>query len=107
MTQAETHDRTKPPRNGGLDALRAVMTLLVLFHHTAITYGGAGSWYYREVQPDGSITSTLLLFFNAINQAYFMGVFFLLAGYFTHRSLQSKVLRATSPSGCRGSACRS
>lgn len=80
----------KSQRNGGIDALRATMTLLVLFHHTAITYGGAGSWYYREIKPDGSVTSTILLFFNALNQAYFMGVFFLLAGYFTPGSLRSK-----------------
>ena len=26
-------------RNGGIDALRAAVTLLVVFHHTAITYG--------------------------------------------------------------------
>lgn len=87
-TGAEARDAKA--RNSGLDAFRAVMTLLVLFHHTAITYGGAGSWYYREIQPDGSATSTALLFFCAINQAYFMGVFFLLAGYFTPASLDRK-----------------
>jgi hypothetical protein len=26
-------------RNGGIDALRAAVTLLVVFHHTALTYG--------------------------------------------------------------------
>lgn len=82
--------RNAEARNDGLDAFRAVMTLLVLFHHTAITYGGPGSWYYREIKPDGSATSTLLLLFCAINQAYFMGVFFLLAGYFTPPSLDRK-----------------
>ena len=29
-------------RNGGIDALRAAVTLLVVFHHTAITYGAIG-----------------------------------------------------------------
>ncbi|WP_240158714.1 MULTISPECIES: hypothetical protein [unclassified Burkholderia] len=29
-------------RNVGLDALRACLTLLVVFHHCAITYGALG-----------------------------------------------------------------
>jgi peptidoglycan/LPS O-acetylase OafA/YrhL len=68
-------------RNAGLDALRAAVTLLVLFHHTAITYGAIGGWYYHEVQPDGSLGSGLLIFFCTVNQAFFMGLFFLIAGY--------------------------
>jgi peptidoglycan/LPS O-acetylase OafA/YrhL len=72
-----------PARNAGLDALRAALTLLVLFHHTAITYGAIGGWFYREVPTDGRIETKLLIFFCAVNQAYFMGLFFLIAGYFT------------------------
>jgi hypothetical protein len=41
-------------RNGGIDALRAAVTLLVVFHHTALTYGTIGSWYYREIAPSES-----------------------------------------------------
>jgi len=74
-------------RNAGLDALRAAMVLLVVFHHTAITYGAAGSWYYREVMPDGSPGSKLLTLMCAVDQAYFMGLLFLLAGYFLPGSL--------------------
>ncbi len=70
-------------RNAGLDALRATLTLLVIFHHTALTYGAIGGWYYREVVPDGRLDTRLLIFFCTLNQAYFMGLFFLLAGYFT------------------------
>jgi peptidoglycan/LPS O-acetylase OafA/YrhL len=77
----------KPPREAGLDALRAAMVLLVVFHHTAITYGGAGSWFYREVLPDDSIGSKLLLVLNTVDQAFFMGLLFLLAGYFTPGSV--------------------
>jgi peptidoglycan/LPS O-acetylase OafA/YrhL len=77
-------------RNGGLDALRAVMTLLVLFHHTAITYGAGGGWFYHELRPDGSSSSNLLTTFVAVNQAYFMGLFFLLAGYFTPAAIRSR-----------------
>lgn len=86
QTEGEAHRS----RNGGLDALRAVMTLLVLFHHTAITYGASGGWFYHEVMPTGSLSSNLLTMFVATNQAYFMGLFFLLAGYFTPTAFHAK-----------------
>jgi peptidoglycan/LPS O-acetylase OafA/YrhL len=70
-------------RDASLDALRASLTLLVLFHHTAITYGASGDWYYTEVHAGRDLTSLLLSLFTGFNQAFFMGVFFLLAGYFT------------------------
>ena len=70
-------------RNGGIDALRAAVTLLVVFHHSAITYGAIGGWYYREIAPSMSLSGVLLILFCTINQAWFMGLFFLLAGYFT------------------------
>ena len=38
-------------RNGGIDALRAAVTLLVVLHHTALTYGAIGGWYYQEIPP--------------------------------------------------------
>jgi hypothetical protein len=44
-------------RNGGIDALRAAVTLLVIFHHTALTYGAIGGWYYREIAPSQSASS--------------------------------------------------
>lgn len=70
-------------RNAGIDALRAALTILVVLHHTAITYGAIGGWFYREVQPDGTFGSRFLILFCAVNQAFFMGLFFLIAGYFT------------------------
>jgi peptidoglycan/LPS O-acetylase OafA/YrhL len=75
-------------RNGGIDALRAAVTLLVVFHHTAITYGAIGGWYYRELAPDESLGGRLLILFCTVNQAWFMGLFFLLAGYYTPGALE-------------------
>ena len=66
------------------------MTAFVVLHHTAITYGAPGGWFYNELKPSGSLTGILLTFFVATNQAYFMGFFFLLAGYFTPPSLERK-----------------
>jgi peptidoglycan/LPS O-acetylase OafA/YrhL len=79
-----------PQREYYIDRLRSVLTALVILHHTAITYGAAGGWFWHERQPDNSLSSFLLITFCAINQAYFMGFFFLLAGYFTPASLERK-----------------
>jgi hypothetical protein len=67
--------------------LRVALTALVVFHHAAITYGAAGGWYLREA-PEGS--SHLLVLFVTANQAFFMGFFFLIAGYFTPASYDRK-----------------
>lgn len=81
-------------RHAGLDLLRAATTLLVVFHHAAITYGAQGGWFYRELAPGDAWSSRLLSFFCALNQAWFMGLFFLLAGYFTPPALARRgVLR--------------
>ena len=69
---------------------RPVMTALVILHHTAITYGASGSWFYNELRQSRSVSSTMLTLFVATNQAYFMGFFFLLSGYFTPGSLERK-----------------
>jgi peptidoglycan/LPS O-acetylase OafA/YrhL len=84
---ARRPDQAKPPlaasRNAGIDALRASLTLLVVFHHAAITYGGEGSWFYVEIKPSGAPSSIILTLFSAYNQAFFMGLFFLIAGSLT------------------------
>jgi Acyltransferase family len=81
---------SQAPRHDRLDALKGFVTLLVVFHHTAITYGGSGSWFYVERRPDGSLPSLLLTIFCTVNQAWFMGFFFLLAGRFTPQALERK-----------------
>ena len=81
---------TTSMRNAGFDLLRGYMTVLVLFHHAAITYGAIGGWYYHEVKPAASLQGTLLVLFCTTNQAYFMGLFFLIAGYFTPSAIARK-----------------
>ena len=73
-----------------IDRLRTALTALVVVFHTAITYGASGAWFYHEVEPSLKPSSLLLTLFCATNQAYFMGLFFLLAGYFTPGSLERK-----------------
>jgi peptidoglycan/LPS O-acetylase OafA/YrhL len=73
-----------------IDRLRSVMTVLVILHHTAITYGAPGGWFWTELKPSAAPSSLLLTLFVSTNQAYFMGFFFMLAGYFTPASLERK-----------------
>lgn len=83
----------KPPasqRDLYIDRLRSVMTALVILHHTAITYGAPGGWFWTELKPSRTPAAILLTLFVSTNQAYFMGFFFLLAGYFTPASLEKK-----------------
>lgn len=72
-----------------VDYLRAALVCLVILHHTAITYGGSGSFYYTENATD-PIASLLLSLFTNFNQAWFMGCFFLLSGYFSPSSFDRK-----------------
>ena len=92
--------RSNARRDGALDALRASLTLLVLFHHTAITYGASGDWYYAEVRAGRDLSSSLLSLFTGFNQAFFMGLFFLLAGYFTPGAVERHGRPLTRASAC-------
>ncbi len=68
-----------------LDRLKVFLTVLVILHHTAITYGGSGDWFYYE-QRDNVVVNTLLTMFTAVNQSFFMGLFFFISGFVTPAS---------------------
>jgi fucose 4-O-acetylase-like acetyltransferase len=72
-----------------LDRIRIVLTILVIAHHSAITYGASGGWFLRLVD-DESTSSLVLTLFAAVNQAFFMGFFFLISGYLTPSSYDRK-----------------
>jgi glucan biosynthesis protein C len=82
---------TKPaaPRVAYLDNLRILVTILVVLHHIAIAYGAPGDWYYHDVAVSG-VGRILMTMFVALNASFFMGFFFLLAGYFTPRAVDRK-----------------
>lgn len=77
------------PRLLFFDPIRVALTTLVIFHHASITYGGSGSWYYTEPgAPEWTVR--LLSVFTCINQSFFMGFFFLIAGYLMPTSIARK-----------------
>ncbi|MFX0027333.1 MAG: acyltransferase [Candidatus Hermodarchaeota archaeon] len=72
-----------------IDNLRILLTVLVIMLHTMITYGALGGWYYKDPNTN-EFTSILLTVFAALNQGFFMGLFFLLSSYFLPGSYNRK-----------------
>jgi glucan biosynthesis protein C len=73
-----------------LDNLRILLTALVILLHLAIGYGAAGDWYYNEEGETSIVSAVLLTLFTAINQAFFMGFFFMISSYLTPCSYDRK-----------------
>jgi glucan biosynthesis protein C len=80
------------PRLLYIDNIRTLLICLVITTHTAITYGGSGSWYYTY--PYTTLpASVVLTLVTALNQTFFMGFFFLISAYFVPASLGRKGTR--------------
>ncbi len=74
-----------------IDHLRAALVILVVLHHVALVYGASvEGFYYIEPPFTDPLAFLVLLVFALFNQAWFMGAFFLLAGYFTPGSFDRK-----------------
>ena len=76
-----------------LDNLKILFAILVVFQHTRIIYGMAGSWYYIE-SPPLDIFSFIIFYivtaFGGMFQSSLLGLFFLMGGYFTPKSYDRK-----------------
>ena len=65
-----------------IDNLRILLISMVIVVHLAVTYGAVGSWYYHD--PVTNLpTAIILTFISGPGMASGMGIFFLIAGYFT------------------------
>jgi glucan biosynthesis protein C len=73
-----------------VDHLRVALATLVVLHHLAVVYAANTGFYYVEPPHQDKLALVVLIFFQLFNQAYFMGFFFLLAGYFTPGSFDRK-----------------
>jgi peptidoglycan/LPS O-acetylase OafA/YrhL len=75
-------------RRHDLDNLRSFLTGLVVVHHTALTYGGfTRGWYYESPLSPSAISPPVLVMV-AVNQSYFMGLFFWISGRLSAQSLE-------------------
>ncbi len=72
-----------------VDNLRILLICGVLVAHLNVTYGG-GNWMYHDPTAPDLFTGAFLWTLGGIGMACGMGLFFLLAGYFTPRSYDRK-----------------
>jgi glucan biosynthesis protein C len=79
----------KTSRMTFMDNLRVFLTILVVLLHLAVTYGAEGSWFYTE-RPSTELAGMLLTLFAGLCQFFFMGLFFLISGYFVPGSVDRK-----------------
>jgi glucan biosynthesis protein C len=73
-----------------IDNLRLMVIVFVVMHHLAVTYSGFGSFYYIENKPLDLVSTVWFAFYLSFQQGYFMGVLFMIAGYFIAGSYDRK-----------------
>jgi fucose 4-O-acetylase-like acetyltransferase len=85
---------TEPPapavRDAWIDNLRVVTILLVVNMHACVTASHVGSWYFMAEPEPAMPTKLLFAVWQGHLQAFFMGLLFFLAGYFSYRSKARK-----------------
>jgi hypothetical protein len=81
--EVKTSART---RMAYVDKLRVALVMLVVAHHAAQAYGPTGGGW----PITNPTTSRVLSPFFTVNAMFFMGLFFLIAGYFVPRSFERK-----------------
>jgi glucans biosynthesis protein C len=70
-----------------IDQLRTMAIVLVVNMHACVTYSHIGSWYVQEPPDPPMPVKVVFAFWQGHLQAFFMGILFLVAGYFAHGSL--------------------
>jgi hypothetical protein len=65
--------------------VRIFLSMLVVAHHAGQPYGHDGWWLYQS-----PLKSQWIGLFFSVNEAFFMGLFFLIAGYFQPGSVDRK-----------------
>jgi peptidoglycan/LPS O-acetylase OafA/YrhL len=68
-----------------IDNIRIFLSMLVVAHHAGQPYGSDGWWLFQS-----PLRSNWIFLFFGVNEAFFMGLFFLMAGYFHPGSLDRK-----------------
>ena len=74
-----------------IDNLRGVLTMLVVWHHSALAVSGLGRWYYcmtrgHEEAVSFAVLATLLF----TSEAFLTSLLFTIAGLLVPKSLQAK-----------------
>jgi peptidoglycan/LPS O-acetylase OafA/YrhL len=82
---------TKQQRLPYIDNIRWLMIFFVIVVHSAVIYGPVGQFFgFEDRTGDLGPTEFLLALNNILLQTFFMGILFLIAGYFVPSSLARK-----------------
>src|SRR6516162_7702278 len=73
-----------------VDNLRWAMIVFVVSMHAAVTYSHLGSWYFMEDPKPGTLVMAIFATYQVWLQAFFMGLLFLIAGYFVPAAFERK-----------------
>ncbi len=76
-----------PSRLPWVDHLRTFAIFLVVCMHACVTYSHVGDWYFMADRDPPMGEKVFFIFWQGHLQSFFMGLLFLLAGYFAHASL--------------------
>ncbi|PWT74660.1 MAG: hypothetical protein C5B59_10685 [Bacteroidetes bacterium] len=72
-----------------IDNLRTLLIILVVLHHSFITYGAPGSWYFTE-KTNNTLAIGFMSLVTTANMTFFMGLIFFLSSCFIEKSLTGK-----------------
>lgn len=72
------------PRLPWIDTARVAVTVLVIAHHCAVTYGNIPVWFYNE--PPQDPTAYALDALVVLNQTWFMGLFLIRPEFRSYRA---------------------
>jgi glucans biosynthesis protein C len=73
-----------------IDNLRLMVIVFVVTVHLAVTISGFGSWYYVEGTHLDTLSTIWFAFYQSFTQGYFLGLLFLISGYFVAGSYDRK-----------------
>ncbi len=77
-----------------LDLIRVFLAIVVFCHHSAISFGALGDWYYLSRDSVSGITQVLLSVNMGVDQAYFMSLFFFISAYFLPGTIDRKGVKS-------------
>ena len=76
-----------------IDNLRLLVIVLVITIHLAVTVSGFGSWYYVYGTHLDTLSTVWFAFYQSFTQGYFLGLLFMISGYFVAGTLRPKGIR--------------
>lgn len=81
--------RAHRERRGDIDNLKVVLVAGVILTHAVLTYADAGDWFYQE-ENLGDLVTILVFLPGLVGALFAMGLFFLVAGWFSPPALERK-----------------